>query len=211
MVRQALILLIVVLTFGVLVPWYQGLAFLQPWIVAVYGCMSLLFVAPAAAGFWSANPEPLPARTLLWRLIVLAGYAWAVALFTLIAAVLTLNLVSGRGWFLPASQALFAAVLVFSLTASCAMAVLSALLARRFSAMTAKAISRALFLAVLLLIAFGSRLLPESWLIALSDLTTRRAVTRLAWEGSAIAMVVAALLFAVLVNLLQKHPAEVPG
>ncbi len=208
MARQALVLLIVVLTFGVLVPWYQGVAFLQPWIIATYGCMSLLFVAPAAASFWSANPEPLPARTLTGRLALLAGYGWAVALLTLVAAVVTLNLIAKRGWFLPPSQGLFAAVLVFSLSASCATAVLGALLARRFSAITAKSILRALFLIALMLIAFGPRFFPESWQIALSDYTTRRAVTRLAWEGSAITAALAALLFAALLSLLKKTPAE---
>jgi hypothetical protein len=211
MMRQALVLLIVVLTFGILVPWYQGVAFLQPWTIAVYGCMSLLFVAPAAAGFWSANPGPMPVRTLLARLALLVGYGWGVAVLTLIAAVLTLNLVVRRGWFLPQSQALFAAVLVFSLTASSAMAVLSALLARRFSAVTAKGVLRALFLGTLMLIAFGSRLFPESWLIVIGDHTTRRAVTQLAWEGSLIALVAAALLFAGLLDMLQKHPAQSPG
>jgi hypothetical protein len=211
MVRQALVLLIVVLTFGILVPWYKGVAFLQPWIIAIYGCMSLLFVAPAAAGFWSANPEPMSTSALLFRLAVLVGYGWGVAVLTLIAAVVTLNLMAWRGVFLPPSQSLFAAVLLFSLTASGAMAVLSALLARRFSAMTARAILRALFLAVLMVFAFGPRLFPESWQIAFTDHTTRRAVTRLAWEGSAIAVVAAVLLFAGLLDLIQKRPLQAAG
>jgi len=209
MARQALVLLIVVVTFGILVPWYKGVAFLQPWIIAIYGCMALLFVAPAAAGFWTANPDPLPTRTLIARLALLAGYGWGVAVLTLVAAVVTLNLSASRGGaFLPQSQALFAAVLVFSLTASSAMAILGALLARRFSATGARSILRGLFLAVLLVFAFGPKLFPESWQIAMTDHMTRRAVTRMAWEGSAIAVVAAVLLFAGLLDLLQKRTAK---
>ena len=49
MARQALIILVVVVTFGILVPWYKGFAFLDPRIISAYACLALLFVAPASA------------------------------------------------------------------------------------------------------------------------------------------------------------------
>jgi|SRR5579871_5444578 len=208
MARQALVVLIVVVTFGILVPWYKGVAFLQPWVVAIYGCMALLFVAPAASNFWDANPDPLPVRIMLGRLFQVALYAWGITLLTLAAAVVTISLAYGHGRFYSIQTALMGSVLVFSLAASTAMAVLSALLARRFTAASARGIVRALFLLVLMVFAFGPRFVPESWQIALSDLTTRRAITRLAWEGSIIAAVIAALLVAGLLETFDKRSAS---
>ncbi len=57
MARQALILVMVVLVFGVVVPWYKGVTILQPTIVMAYALIALLFVAPAASEFWSAVSE----------------------------------------------------------------------------------------------------------------------------------------------------------
>ncbi len=205
MARQALVVLIVVVTFGILVPWYKGVAFLQPWVVAIYGCMALLFVAPAASNFRDANPDPLPAGTLLGRLFQLALFAWAIGLLTLAAAVTTVSLVYGHGRFLTIPTALYGAVLVFSLIASTAVACLSALLARRLTAANARGILRGLFLLVLMAFAFGPRFFPESWQIALNDLTTRRAITRLAWEGSLVAAVLSALLAAGLLEAFDKR------
>jgi hypothetical protein len=68
------------------------------------------------------------------------------------------------------------------------------LLARRFSAASVKTMLRGFFLLVLLVLAFGSRWLPESWQIALIDHSTRRALTRMAWQGSAICAVAACFL-----------------
>ena len=207
MARQALVVLIVVITFGFLVPWYKGVAFLQPWVVAIYGCMALLFVAPAASNFWDANPDPLPAGILLGRLFQLALFAWGIGLLTLAAAVVTLSLVYGHGLFLPVQTGLMGSVLTFSLAASAAMAALSALLARRLTATSTRGILRGLFLLILMAFAFGPRFFPESWQIALSDWTTRRAITRLAWEGSVVSAVVAALLVAGLLETVDRRSA----
>lgn len=51
MAKQALIILAVVLVFGVLVPYYKGLEFLDPAVILVYACMSLLFVVPLRLRF----------------------------------------------------------------------------------------------------------------------------------------------------------------
>jgi hypothetical protein len=210
MMRQALVLLVVVVSFGIVVPWYQGVAFLQPWVVGCYGCMSLLFVAPAAAGLWAAIPDNLSPLALLGRLAALAGYAWGVAVLTLAAAVVTLDLISGR-WPLAPTRILLAAVLVFSLAASLATAALSALLARCFSAGAATTILRGLFLGALLVFVMAPRVFPESWLIVIGDYTTRSAVTRVAWKGSVIAAVVAVILFWVLLSMRSKDPVKAAG
>lgn len=192
MARQALILVIVVLIFGVLVPWYKGVTILQPTIILAYALMALLFVAPAASEFWSAIPRPVSPGAVGSRILAIVGYGWGIAVVMLITALVTLNLANRSERILVPPRAYLAATLVFSLTASAAIAVLCALLAGRYSAATTKAILRGFFLLLLIVLAFGSRVLPESWQIVLADHSTRRAITRLAWQGSAVCAVAAA-------------------
>jgi hypothetical protein len=193
MARQVLTLVIVLLIFGVLVPWYKGSTLLQPLIVMAYALMALLFVAPAASEFWSTVEAPVSTSSLLARIFSIVGYGWGFAMAMLAAAIVTLNLLYRSQRVLTPPWPFLASAVLFSLTASAAVAVVCALLARRFSAALAKAIVRAFFLLTLFGLAFGSRLLPDSWQIFLADHSTRRAITRLAWEGSAVCAMVAAL------------------
>lgn len=193
MARQALILVSVVLVFGVVVPWYKGVIILQPTIVMAYALMALLFVAPAASEFWSTISGPLSRSALAGRIFAIVGYGWGIALLMLVTALVTLNLANRTERILIPPRAFLAATLLFSLSASAAIAVLCVLLAGRFSAATAKAVLRGFFLLVLIMLAFGSRVLPESWQIVLADHSTRRAITRLAWQGSVVCAIVAAL------------------
>ena len=50
MAKQALVILFTVLAFGILVPWYKGFTFLDPRMLAAYGFLAVLFVAPASSG-----------------------------------------------------------------------------------------------------------------------------------------------------------------
>jgi hypothetical protein len=193
MARQALTLLIVLLIFGVLVPWYKGFTLLQPLIVMAYAMMALLFVAPAASELWSAVAEPVSTGSVLTRIFSIIGYGWGFAMAMLAAAMVTLNLAYRSQRVLSPPWPFLASAVLISLTASGAVAVLCALLARRFSAATAKAMVRAVFLLTLFGLAFGSRLLPDSWQIFLDDHSTRRAITRLAWQGSAVCSVLTLL------------------
>jgi len=118
----------------------------------------------------------------------------------------TINLTNWQAGFIRPPFVLGAAVLLFSLTASIAVAELGAILARRFSAAGVKAILRTGFLLVLLAFAFGSRILPESWQFVIFDHTsTRRAMTQLAWRGSAAAALLSAIL---LIPLLKKTAVD---
>ena len=193
MARQVLTLVIVLLIFGVLVPWYKGFTLLQPLIVMAYAMMALLFVAPAASEFWSAVAEPVSAGSVLARISSIVGYGWGFAMVMLATAMVTLNVAYRSQRVLSPAWPFLAAAVLFSLTASGAVAVVCALLARRFSAAMAKAVVRAFFLLTLFGLAFGSRLLPDSWQIFLADHSTRRAITSLAWQGSVVCAVLTLL------------------
>ena len=201
-------LLAVVLVFGVLVPLYKGMAVLDPRVVAAYGCMALLFVAPASTDWAATRGSQASRKAILGRIGTIVGYGWGVAAIMLISAAVTAILTNSRGGFFRPSLQLYVSVLVFGLAASAAVAILGALLASRLSPPNAKAILRAAFLVVLMAFVFGSRIFPERWQYAIIDRTsTRRAMTHLAWQSAAVATVLAALL---LIPLLRKTGPKAP-
>jgi len=199
MARQAVVILFTLLAFGILVPWYKGFTFLDPRILLAYALLALLFVAPASAE--SATAQAGSSSGVLTRIALVVAYGWGVAVLILITALVTLNLANWRGTVIAPPAPFFSAVLLFSLTASFAVATLSSVLARRFSAAGIKSILRFGFLGLLLALALSNRFLPERWQIILSDYSTRRALTRLAWEGAAIC---AGLTIVLLFPLLRK-------
>jgi hypothetical protein len=200
MARQALIILFTVLAFGILVPWYKGFTFLDPRMIAAYGALAVLFVAPASAESFAGVREVTSPAAILGRLMLLIGFGWGVMVLALVTALATLNLTYWHGALIAPPGELFAAVLLCSLAACAAVGALSAVLARNLQAGVVKTILRFSFLAVLLAFAFSARL-PDIWQIWLAEHTTRRAITRLAWEGSAMCAVIAGLL---LIPLLKK-------
>jgi hypothetical protein len=125
----------------------------------------------------------------------------------------TLNLMPRRGGGFAAPPFQFiSAVLVFSLIASIAIAMLGAVLTRRFSAAQVKNMLRVSFLVILLGLAFGSRVLPESVTFEiLYRFQTRRALTHLAWEASAVSAAIAVMLLLVLLKTRAAGPfAKIP-
>jgi len=206
MARQALIVLIVVIVFGILMPIYKGFALLDPRVMAAYACLALLFVAPASAELGSATGN------ILGRIAIIVAWGWGITVLILGTALVTLNVLSWRGGFLIPPVEFITAVLLFSLCASIAIAMLAAVLTQRFTAAGVKTILRTAFLILLLALAFGSRFLPESVTLAIFDrFNTRRALTHLAWESSAVAAVLAAILLLLLLKTRPVGPfAKIP-
>src|SRR6202011_3949971 len=128
MARQALVILFTVLAFGIVVPWYKGFTFLDPRILLAYALLALLFVAPASAESAAAHASKQsgenrsPAR-ILTRIGLVVAYGWGVSVVILITALVTLNLANWRGTVLAPPAPFFSAVLLFSLTASFAVAI----------------------------------------------------------------------------------------
>jgi hypothetical protein len=209
MARQTLVILIAVIAFGVLVPLYKGFAFLDPRILAAYACLALLFVAPASAELAAAHGKSgVPEPSILGKIALIVAWGWGITVVILITAIVTLNLIARGGGFLAPPWGFLVAVLTFSLIASLTIAILGAILTRRFSAAGVKNILRSAFLAILLALVFGSRVLPERMQLQVLDhFNTRRALTRLAWDSSIVCAVIAALL---LIPLLRPAPKAEP-
>jgi hypothetical protein len=196
MARQAVVILVVVVAFGILVPLYKGVGFLDSRIVFSYACLALLFVAPASAELAAAHGKSgSPEAAILGRIALIVAWGWGITVVILVTAVVTLNLVARGEGLLAPPLGFLGAVLTFSLSASIAIAVVGAVLTRRFSATAVKNILRIGFLVILLALIFGSRVFPE-WvqLEVFDQFSTRRALTRLAWESSIVCGVIAALL-----------------
>ena len=206
MVRQALVVLMVVIVFGILVPIYKGFAFLDSRIIAAYACLAVLFVAPASAELGGAPGK------ILGKIAIIVAWGWGNTALILGTALVTLNLVNHREGFIAPPLEFLAAVLTFSLSASSAIAMLAAVLARRFSPAGVKNILRAAFLILLLTLAFGSRVLPESVTLAIFDrFNSRRALTHLAWEAAVASIVMAAAFLLVLLKARPEGPfAKIP-
>jgi hypothetical protein len=208
MARQAVVILFTVLTFGILVPWYKGFTFLDPRILLAYALLALLFVAPASAETAAAHAQSTAG--VLSRIGLVVAYGWGVAMLILLTALVTVNLANWRGSLIAPQAGFLSAMLVFSLTASFAVATLSVVLAWRFSAGAIKAILRFGFLGLLLTLALSNRFLPERWQIILSDYSTRRALTRLAWNGAAICAGVTIFLLILLLRRAREDHARAP-
>ncbi len=162
MAKQAIIILAVVLVFGVLLPYYKGLEFLDPVVILVYACMSLLFVVPASAEVFAAN-EAIASAEIAARLGMILAYGWATTVLMLISGIVTVNVTHWHGRMLLPSTTLLALAVLLSLIATLAVISGTALLARRFGARSAKSLLRIGFLILLLLGAFGFRFLPPEW------------------------------------------------
>jgi hypothetical protein len=83
-------------------------------------------------------------------------------------------------------------------------------LAWRFSARAIKSILRFGFLGLLLALALSNRFLPERWQIILSDYSTRRALTRVAWDGAAICGGVTVVLSILLLRRAREDRSRTP-
>jgi len=196
MSRQAVVLLLIVVAFGILVPWYKGFAFLDPRMIAAYACLALLFVAPASAEAFATRGKSATEGALN-KIFKVVAYGWGITVLILVSAFVTINLTKWQGAILTPPLQVCAAALLFSLSASIAIAAFSAVLARYLSAGAVKMILRLGFLLVLLAFAFSSRM-PDEWQIFLGDHTTKRAIARLAWEGAGVFAVIAGLLMIVI-------------
>src|SRR5260370_8781556 len=95
--RQAVVLILIVVAFGVLVPWYKGFAILDPRMIVAYACLAVLFVAPASAESAAACQQDEAPASVLRRIAVVVAYGWAVTLRILLTAFVTLNLTNWRG------------------------------------------------------------------------------------------------------------------
>src|SRR5258708_15836029 len=85
--RQIVLVLAVIGAFGVLVPLYKKLDFLDPRLIVAYACLSAVIAASSVADALS-GPET---GTTLGRMIRVWLYSWGLAALLLVVALVTVN------------------------------------------------------------------------------------------------------------------------
>ena len=158
-VRSILIHLAIVAVFGVALPWYRGMEFWDPVMLAAYACFGLLFTAPAAAEAFSAD-RPVNFAEALIRIGKAILYGEGMALTILAAGLLTVYLTHRRLRLPPDLESLTQAAL-FGLAASLALAAVAAWISLQFSAGIARTALRIIFLGLLWVFFSYSRWLPD--------------------------------------------------
>src|SRR5579863_8662049 len=119
MVRQAILLFVTVILFGVLVPLLKGFAFLDPLMILCYACLGVLYVAPASAEAFG-TPDDRLKGPVFRKMLSLLVYGWGLSFLLLAAGIVTVNVTNWHGKFIGPRSSLIVAALLLSASASAA-------------------------------------------------------------------------------------------
>jgi hypothetical protein len=156
--RNVFLYAVLLLAFGVVLPWSKGLDFFDPVLLCAYASMSIIFAAPAAVQAFDSRPASM-AQALL-RILAAAGFGEAIAVAMLLFGFLTVWLTQAHLLFGPDLAALGYGLL-FGLAASVALGALAAWVAVQFSSKVARAVVRLVFLGLLAAFFLKARWLPS--------------------------------------------------
>ena len=150
---------LLVAIFGVGIPYWKGLDFLDPAITAAYACVGCLFAAPAAAqAFGVSRPQSMKeASSRVGRAIL---YGEGMAATFLVVGTATVSLTHGPRWMLPELDVLVEAS-ILGLAGTLAVSALAGWATLRFSPMSARLLMRGIFLALLIAFFYNSRRLAD--------------------------------------------------
>jgi len=154
---NSLIYAVVILAFGVAVPFGKGLGFFDPTVLSAYACLGALFAGPAAAHNFQKRPASFGQAAGWIVKAVLFGELLAVAMLACgVATVFETN----RAAFFPPDLETLADSLLLGLSASLALASLAAWVSIEFSGGAARMALRLIFLGLLALFYLRGRWLP---------------------------------------------------
>jgi len=145
--------------FGLLLPWWKGVDFLDPVMVGAYACLGGLFAVPTVARAFTQN-RPHTWATALKRVLTSAAYGEGIALVMLAMGIATVNLTRRGRLRLPELDTL-AETSLFGACLTLAFVAMAAWLSLRFSADTARRGARLGFLLLAIAFYYGSARLPE--------------------------------------------------
>jgi hypothetical protein len=157
-IRSAFIYVVLLIAFGVFLPWRKGLDFFDTALLSAYACLGVVFSGPAAAQAFENRPQSMR-QALAW-IAVAVGFGEAIAVAMLACGLITVRLTSTYLPFGP-DVASLADALLLGLAASVALASLGAWVALRFSAGAARLALRIVLLVLVVAFFLRSRSLPE--------------------------------------------------
>ena len=194
--RSALTNLIVILAFGVLVPYVKGFDFLDPILIVCYAMLSVVFVTPVIADFVGSVRD---SSAHLFAAIAKAVFlSWGISVAILLLGIATVNLTTRHVGVLHPAERLVASALALGLASCLFVAAGSAFLTLLFSAATAKSVMRIGFLLLLGLILLGPKLLPAAWQEQLAEQMTTGGISRLALGATGVVALADVILLAAL-------------
>jgi hypothetical protein len=164
--------LFTVASFGILVPWWKGLEFLDAVMILVSCCISLVFVAPMAA-------DGFTGRNIRSEVVMPVTYAFVLAFLILANGLATVNIAHWFGHVLLPSVSIMIGGLVLNLVAGYFLALATVAIIRRgASPEKAKKVLRTAFFGLLLIAVFVFRFSPE-WI---GEQLTDEGLRRIIWS-----------------------------
>ena len=185
LVRQILTYSLLILIFGVAVPYVKGLGFLDPALLGAYACIGMVFAGPAAEQAFEKNPSTT-GEALRWiGRAVAFGEGLAVAMLG--CGLATLYVTHSKMLTFPPDLSGLAMPLAMGLGLSLAVASMAGWMAVEFSVASAKIALRLVFMGLLL--AFFLR---GNWLPGVLG------------EGTAVTVAAACIFLGLLVQRLRR-------
>src|ERR1051326_9522425 len=133
--RPWLMYAVLLIAFGIFLPWRKGLDFFDPVLLSAYACIGMVFAGPAAAQAFENRPRSM-AQALGW-ILAAVGLGEFIAVAMLVAGFITVRVTHTRLLFGPDFQ-LLGYGLLLGLMGCIALAALAAWLAVRFSSRLAR-------------------------------------------------------------------------
>jgi len=194
---NVLSLIVTVAAFGVLVPWWKGLEYLDPLLFIACILVSLVFVTPMITeGFSPKNIFGQASRAVI--------YAWTLAVLVLIHGLVTVN---ATHWFghilLPPASIVFGSLLLNFAGASF-LSALALWISLESSTAVAKRTVRIAFFALLAGYFYLFRFAPPQIRSIADEQLTQKGLNRILFFGAAILAVSAGLI----VLKLKARPNE---
>jgi hypothetical protein len=174
--------------FGILVPLWKGLDFLDPIMLAISANISLFFVSPLVT---QGEDEQGIGRRMAWVVVFSIALSEAI----LGAAIATVNLTHWLGHVVMPPAKLLSGLLAFNLSAAAFLAILSGVLLRRMPPARVRRAIRTIFLVLLLAWVGVVRVAPDGIRDAFDESLTTEALARNAWIGSGILLLSAMVVW----------------
>jgi hypothetical protein len=155
---NVLVYLVLLVAFGIFLPWQKGIDFFDPVLISAYACIGLVFAGPAAAQAFESRPPSM--AQALRRILNAVVFGESVAIAMLACGFLTVRLTHRRLLFGPDLVSLGYA-LILGMAACMAVAALAGWVTVQFSAGAARLVMRLVFLALLAAFFLKSHWLPS--------------------------------------------------
>ena len=157
--RSVLIYGVLLIAFGIFLPWRKGLDFFDPALLSAYACIGIIFAGPAAAQAFENRPESIR-QALAW-IATAVGFGEGIAIAMLACGLLTVRLTVPVLPFGPDVASLLYSLLL-GLAACVALAALGAWVTIEYSSGASRVILRVLLLGLVVVFFLNSRSLPQA-------------------------------------------------